>query len=745
MISDSASGSSCLPGVALAGSDLGVASTSSAAPFKFSGSSKAKAVEAANESISKDFRRAVNGLHTTARHLLDEDTHFEIRLIHMMLEAETVSAGLMLRRLKSPADTRKIYADWSQWSFMSDFREYPQLLTNPKRLQRLMFTVDISKKQLEKFTSTEHGQIAYEDGRAHCVWAAIKAQLKFRGGSMLWHVWGGPGCTAGFLHESQASQQTTLSFLQQVDAALIWALASGSKKLQDFAEHQGLQSPLMRWLRKAAVLHSPDGVLAPVALAVMQKFWGAILNDKFQEDVLKVMREAETRDSAKKELSHMQSWHCPTKTGELKKYGRDEIDITTHSFVPTTWNVSKVFKTPPPGSPLLDDEEKAEMNLLADVKNQITWHTNTPASEQHRYGELAVLCELYAADDEGKVNSAWKARLMPEGEVVCHKETGRAWFVIRVFHSAALLWPAITRDQGTSYAFDLEVGKLELVGVYELDDYLVARLDAKSWLHQRVLGEKPRGIRLRVVETTSIEIYHVNTAWALVDEATKKLVFEEFSLALPAPDDADMIEDTDITLAVKLTRAWEPTLPMKEYMMRTALATTCPISSPAFDKFDIDSLRESSLEKDVEKTKVNLAEHKAKAEKQKAKAQTREALIRKIFGVPAPLLKPLSKRDDNAVNKRVRSVLAMIAEDADEVLRGLAPEGFKIFTSHSDGRWKITAPTKEQKSVAWTLRGERLGVQRALEWMHETSGVIDCTYRVPLHVQRIIAALKSDK
>lgn len=225
--------------------------------------------------------------------MADDDINIESRLINFVMQPETISAGVMLRDLKSASSCRRFYAGWSHYSFLGECKQILALLGDSNKLLRLGLSINIRASEIKQFKRS--GLVEWENFRCANMFSVIAHQLKHRCGSMTWHTWGAPGLTAGVLHDDPSKQQASVDFLRKLDLVLVRAKNSGFPVVQAMAAPQGLESPLMRWLRKAARV-SDSGALPRVAVEMLQTFWGFMLNDKFIEDSLKLMREAGTRD-----------------------------------------------------------------------------------------------------------------------------------------------------------------------------------------------------------------------------------------------------------------------------------------------------------------------------------------------------------------------------------------------------------------------------------------------------------------
>lgn len=296
----------------------------------------AAAEEAAKREQEQIRGRSWNHIHAVARMMLDEDASFETRLILYAELPETFGSGHMLKTLLGPEETRNMYAGWSQWLWLGDVKQTVRLLADLPKLYKMEFSNEMARVKLKKIDG-EHPLVAFDDGRAQLVWKTPASHRKCICGSMLWHTHGAPGFSAGLIHTDLEKQKSSLQFLRACDDAIQFELASGCPVLGGMAQRQGLNSPLMRWLRKWA--HLQEEGLHPVVAGVVQKMWSGIFNDKIIVDVNREVREGETRDDTKKALGRARAWQAGTNANVLQRYGRAEAHVVTQSEVPDGFDV----------------------------------------------------------------------------------------------------------------------------------------------------------------------------------------------------------------------------------------------------------------------------------------------------------------------------------------------------------------------------------------------------------------------
>ena len=663
--------------------------------------------------------------------MLDEDASFETRLILYAELPDTIASGHMLKDLHGVVATREMYVAWSHWSWLDDAKKVVALLRDVPRLEKMEFSTTTTKVQLKKL-SLDHPQVLFEDVRAQLVWRTIASQMSFRCGSMLWHTHGAPGCTAGCVHSDPEKQAVSIGLLREFDHAIDVGQGAGCPVLQRMAQQQGLNSPLMKWVRKG--LKSIPVGLPSVVVEILTKFWSSILNDKFIEDVNREIRGGETMDDTQVALPRVRAWQAGTQSGVLRRYGRAEVEVTTQAAAPTHVDWWKCFITPPVGE--CDEEEQEELEALAAIKLKGTkFDTYNPASEQQQFCDIAVLSDLVQQARLNLGPELWKSSLLPEGEAVVLKE--QLFLVVRVYARGALMWP-MRLGEHDEYLVDCAAKRLELAYITDVDDVRVHVLQAHSFLWQRVSGETPKCLSLRRSEgPLTLEQYHTSRGWASLGEEVLSQVHDELEIPKPALDDDAMQQDPEVCLQVNLTRAFDATA-TPECCLRRMHVATAP-SNYIFDDFDLEWLRGCSLAKDVQELDEQRQQEKAKEEKNKKSREAAREVVYACFGkVPHPP-KPSNKMAKAKWAKHMQRIYERIDKDADAVLHDLAPPDTHIFTDHDNGRWRCTyRPTKQQKSASWTRSGSKAAVSVLLKmlWRFATERP-DSTLVTPKEVEEL--------
>jgi hypothetical protein len=697
--------------------------------------SRAAAKKAAKSELHSIRSKSVNVVHAVARMMADDDIKFESRLINYVMQPEATSAGLMLHELRSPDQTREIYSKWSHWSWLQELLGAIALLKDQVRLEKLGLTVNIKKAAVKGLTSSSP-EVEWEDGRCGLLWRAIQKQLKHRAGSMCWHTWGGPGMTAGLLHSSPQLRKKSLAFLKKCDLVLQAAKDNGHPLLLTMQAPQGLETPLMRWIRKAARLGGDDGLPA-VAAGVLHRFWGMMLNDKFLEDSLKQVRETETRDDTRKHVQRVLTWQVPSTKTLLQKYSRQEVEIKSASSVPAEWNWGKCFSRATVADEDLDDTEKKETALLSGVKAPITWHTNTSSSEQQRFADLACLHNLFDTGAFALVSETWKSSLLPEGSFVAMGS--ELLYVLKTFARSALAWPA-KRDAREVLSLDMKVQQLEWLVVYDISTVQVFSARVVSHLSQHLDKRQPRGIALQQLGAPcSLEEYHTRRGWVGLSEATLRCVFDEYDIALPMATDEGG-SDMELSLAIHLACHFDPDIKVQALLANVLKQQFSGSDSTEFDDLDFDWLRDTSLENDARHIEKVVKEHAT------LEAKSKSTINKKIEQVKANFARSTGTKEPRRVPKMKEAKVAALADrlyaqlssSADQLLRAACPEDSGIWADPLNGRWRVSfKPLGQQRSISWTKVGEKAAACVALGWLWGLKHQYDGT-KVPAETEAML-------
>ena len=533
------------------------------------------------------------------------------------------------------------------------------------------------------------------------------------------------------MDSSAELRQQSFEFFRKLDLVMRRAQASGSPLVLKMAAPQGLESSLMKWLRKAC---RGEGVTEVPAMAVdlLAKFWKFQLNDKFVEDALKGMREVETRDDTKKHLRRVVAWQTPTNLGLASSYERPEVKISSASVPPAEFELAKCFSMTAGGT--LTEEEKEELMMLADVRVATpTWHTHTPASEQERFADLAVLVDLHDRGSFAMAAETWKSALVPEHEFVSYE--GVLYFCVRKYARAALVWPA-KRVHGCLVELDMSVSKLQFLVVYCLTDLLIykSRVLSPGELFLQEKSVPGLGVELLQPGLTA-EQFHTDNCWAGLSGATLRCVFQEYDLAEPLAPESETGDDVELALAVDLSCKFNPEVAEGAVVAKLMAQRYSPGDLSDLPELDLQWLEDSSLDKDAKTIAEWYKEHEQKKVKAKGSLEQLVACVKECWSKskgytgPKPKTKAASAAKVAAASGRL---YARLTDSADAFLRAVMPNEAALFSDPANGRWRLTfRPTHAQRSISWTRAGSQAAACLALRWAWEQKFAHDGTPMPP--------------
>lgn len=232
---------------------------------------KAAARVAAKVEMNELRAKSQNTLHSVARAMADPDILADTRIIGYALEVEAKSSGMMLKDLRGEGDTLLYFINWFYMSWVDGCKAQLLLLRDMVELERIGMQVNIAN--LRGSQNALGASVAWDDVLALRLHKVVFNQVKRKAGSMMWHVYGAPGTTAGLLSEDQLKVTERLRFLKDCKASFDYCDSHKTALLQEMVKGQGLTSPLMSWLMtvlgRVQFKHVP-----PVLAGFLREFWG---------------------------------------------------------------------------------------------------------------------------------------------------------------------------------------------------------------------------------------------------------------------------------------------------------------------------------------------------------------------------------------------------------------------------------------------------------------------------------------
>ena len=160
---------------------------------------------------------------------------------------------------------------------------------------------------------------------------------------------------------------------------------------------------------------------------------------------MKVLRDKETRSAPSKNLQHFTEWQSVIDAHLLEGYGRQEVQPTTAAaadeanFNNNNTLFKKVYKAG-------DTSDSVDLGRI--IKTQ-SWPTYSAQSIKGRVADLQLLLALKSRGEWDKAEAAWHVQLWPECEVMAEVATRETFMVIKVYETAALVWPVLQVANGS--------------------------------------------------------------------------------------------------------------------------------------------------------------------------------------------------------------------------------------------------------------------------------------------------------
>ena len=721
--------------------------------------SAATAKKEAKEALNNMRSKTRNTLHLYCKWMNDPVNKNLARMLFYLQKPESDDSGQMLASMRSAAACREHFKKWSQWSFLEIAQQQIAVLSNLTLLSRMGF--EMSRSERTKSELTEE-KLQCEDALARKCWLVLCKLLKFRLGSMTWHTWSLPGICAGLLfYEDTAKQQETRSLLRTIDQVVLACEERGSLAAKELLQGQGCNSPLMRWLRHRFREEAPDFSTTPACVGrCIYEIFGGLLNTKLVEDLNKLQREHECRDTNRQEVSPSLSWRAGTQHNLLGTYDRQELKVSCLTNMPRDYESDAFYNRN-----IVKNETAEHKKLQHDLKKvtgPATWYICTPESQQQTFANLALLTEI--GDEYHKVETAWHASLLPEHQVVTKSSqastsAAKYYFVVRSYRNAALAWEmsCVNRKKPKEKEFTFKkVRKLEWLFLFNKDDYLVHRLTAHSPSRVWMLNEKQTGAGCSLsssMEPKTLEQHHTKHGFSGIPEDVLKKMCNEWEVGVATVPKGVSEQQA---LQTALTLHHDPATTAEEVLAKVfdnsgALEGEC--SDEILEEVQ-QIMEDSVIQQDRDKILSILKKSdQAKQNRQKsvesltayfeetvkvlppAKAAERKKSLTKKPTKKEAAPVPKDKKAEASSSQKKTQDRSMdppcepgssydnrhyqkLNEDIDEYLRKGKPENMHILTDPKNGRWRLTwksAEATEQRSVSWTNVGAKLAGEEVLK------------------------------
>ena len=716
--------------VVLQGSVESSRTSTAAASSSTGATTKQKAKLQAKAELQKMRGKATNTFHAMTKYLNDPESKTYCRVLAYLQEPEAESSGLMLHRLRGEEATREQFAAWADWSFLTELKGMIGVLADQRKLSRMGFNMSLSVSGLNK------DSIAIDNCLAWTVFKTMKSLLKFRCGSMLWHVWSLPGVTAGLLASSEANRQKCMVFLKKVYEATSAAANEGSLATKRLLFGQGSTSPAMKWFLHR-LKKDEFGDVSPQVRQFLTDLWSSLLNSKAVEDLQKLQREHGVRSNPSKQVSKMEAWRVGSQHKLLPSYDRQEISASNFVLQPENFQEADLFAAPQRENSKASDQEKAFSQKLKQVTGQTSWPTFNPETQQETFANLALLIHIHdKLGDWQKVEQAYRASFLPEGH--CILQGGCLYYVIRVYENAALCWPSTLYQTGIK--MDMDIAELSWVFVFETESVQVIPVEPVSPVYMFDLCKKANaGVTLKGGSPVSLLDHHMTTGFAGLRESALRRYMSDLGI----PENVtDPEVPEECSLAANLMLHVNPMLNEHE-VVNKLLERECVVSACSLETEESleEAVKDTVLSSEVDKVLMHVKAASAKKQEEQHE-KLKKAAVRVFWkvkdAIPAARLKECKAKTGNPKKEKPsgtsketeqKRVYDSLSADVDRALRENVPDKVKVYTDELNGRWKICweKMSFRQKSFSWTAIGAaaaaRLGVEQAWKWSNELTGV----------------------
>ncbi|CAE7254979.1 unnamed protein product [Symbiodinium sp. CCMP2592] len=494
--------------------------------------------------------------------------------------------------------------------------------------------------------------------------------------------------------KNEEKQAAARSFLKTVASTLEAVQAKGTLAAKQMLK--GQHSPIGSWALDSLAKVEFQTTPAEVFHMVRQLF-GGLLNTELVEDLNKLQREHECRDSTKQEVSEMLSWRIGTQHDLLKGYKRKEIQAADVRSPPKDYDPQLLFRRQVDrmSKPERTEREEKIESTLKKICGPTKWYVCTPESHQQTMVNLALL--VHIKEEFEKVESAWHGSLLPEGHVAF---VNNYKFVLRTYRNGALVWPMTTkilteRGEGCrAWTFDLEVSELEFLFVFDKTSVLVHPLKMMSpvrmWLAHKSSGS---GVTLTSHKAAcSLESFHASTGFANLSEEILKRLCKDWAVPLPKSQKA-LAETKALRTALLLNKN-----PGLEAASVKAAVMKGDGNLEGEDEFDLEEVENILQDTTLANEKDQIMKLMKSSTKKKTEVQVSEAMQKCFEDVVENL---------SGTGGGTRTYDPVPAE-IDRLLHASIPMGGKVYTDEDNGRWKIGFSTDEvhqQRSLSWTTAG----------------------------------------
>lgn len=437
--------------------------------------------------------------------------------------------------------------------------------------------------------------------------------------------------------------------------------------------------------------------------------FGGIGQEDIIEDTLGKVRDKQVRAASSKEMRCMAAWNVPVEVGQIAKFERNEVDITSVTDVADSGNYGHMFFPE-----VQDDADRLDLSDILKVKD---WQTYNAMTLRDLPADLQLMRTCKKMDRLNGSEDAWWALLVPLHTAIIHRppgEKGRIFFVLSKCPSGILTWP-IRRTGVTCLTFGGGGSKSQWESVLALDHMEVVPFTPISPIHAFLLNDSVAfdnvGIMASHGKPIDLLEYQALNGFSDVPESAMLKLFKTKDWEVPLPED-DQDIDYDSLLAYDLVQRLHPDLDadgLLEVMSKRLKAAT-----PACDG-SLDTIMEDDMLEEVcgLGDKKVIKSHLASKRKDQAIRETVtpkfRAHVEKYCGkykkgkFTMPLADKVKKYKLKTIDGIERWWHTILGDS--KFIDEHRPSKGSVWQDDRNGRWRISYPVGHVRSVSWTTLG----------------------------------------
>lgn len=455
--------------------------------------------------------------------------------------------------------------------------------------------------------------------------------------------------------------------------------------------------------------------------------WG---QEQMIERTFQRLRDSETRDTAAKSLRNWRAWEVAVSTGMMNSFERREVKANT-TMSSAGWGADvDVFGRCGPTA--------AEHELQQILKAQ-SWDTFNAQSEKKIPAELCLMRYLQSEANEVLVDKVWLTAILPLHQVILYKPVDdgpkKMFFTIYVSEVGALSWPVVKVGSGQLMLDSTSGARPEWRWIFRLKAVQVVPLKPLSPLHaffKPGVGLNRAGVMMQISRPVDLLDFQARRGFVGVGEHFLRKLHGEQKFGLPDHPNQDI--GAEESLAMNLVHKLLPDIDCAEFkqIMRYRIDHSDDGMKDAScaDVLDTDVMLDLSTRGDQKVAKE--FQHdvaKAAARKDKLARLCDDAIMARL---PASRRRPTETPAARlALDAKLHTAKganrwwASIVPGA-RFLTTWAPPESNIVEDLPNGRWLLSAPGRDRRSISWTKRGSEQGVADALrvlwEWHCQSTG-----------------------